>query len=103
MQPVRTKVRQSLLRPLLVLGGERELVFGSGMLAAILVFSLGDLLLGGIGVAFWLLSLIAFQRMAKNDPQMLRVYIRHLNKKIFYPALPHATADDPVIKKYQGS
>jgi len=101
VEPVRTRVRQSLLRPLLVLGGERELVFGSGMLAAILVFSLGDLKLAVIGAAFWCLSLVAFQRMAKHDPQMLRVYIRHLNKKIFYPALPHATAADPIIKKNQ--
>lgn len=101
MQPARTRVRQSLLRPLLILGGERELVFGSGMLAAILVFSLGDLKLAAIGAGFWFLSLIAFQRMAKHDPQMLRVYIRHLNKKIFYPAHPHATAPEPIVKKNQ--
>jgi type IV secretion system protein VirB3 len=99
MEPVRTRVRQSLLRPLLILGSERELVYGSGMICAILVFSLGDLKLALIGVAFWFGSLIAFQRMSKHDPQMTRVYIRHLNKKIYYPALPHASAPDPIIKK----
>jgi type IV secretory pathway TrbD component len=97
----RTRVRQSLLRPLLILGGERELVLGSGMIAAMLIFSLGDLVLAGVGIAFWVVSLIVFQRMAKNDPQLLRVYVRHLNKKIYYPAQSHWNAPEPIIKKQQ--
>ena len=101
MGPVKTRVRQSLLRPLLVLGGERELVFASGMLAAILSFALGDLILTAVGVGFWMISLVAFQRMAKHDPQLSRVYLRHVNKKIFYPAQPHVTALEPEPKKHQ--
>lgn len=101
MQVVRTRVRQSLLRPLLVLGGERELVFLSGMLAAILVLALGDVVLAAVGVAFWLIVLVVLQRMAKHDPQLSRVYLRHLNKKIFYPAQAHATAVEPEVKRQQ--
>ena len=101
MGPVKTRVRQSLLRPLLILGGERELVFASGIVAAILVFSLGDLVLSAIGVAFWLISLVVFQRMAKHDPQLSRVYLRHVNKKIFYPARPHVGSPEPEPKKHQ--
>jgi type IV secretion system protein VirB3 len=99
--PRRTRVRQSLLRPQLVLGGERELVFGSGLLAAMLVFSLGDVKLALLGIAFWMLSLVVFQRMAKADAQLLRVYVRHVNKKIYYPAQPHVTALEPEPKKHQ--
>ncbi len=94
-------MRQSLLRPLLLMGGERELVFGSGLIAAMLIFSMGDLKLAAIGVAFWLFSLFVFQRMAKADPQLLRVYVRHVNKKIYYPAQPHVTALEPQPKKHQ--
>ncbi len=101
MNPRRTRVRQSLLRPLLVLGGERELVFASGMIAAILAFSLGDLVLAAIGIAFWLLALFLLQRMAKHDPQLSRVYIRHVNKRTFYPAAPHLSAPEPEPKKHQ--
>jgi type IV secretory pathway TrbD component len=101
MSPHRTRVRQSLLRPLLVLGGERELVFASGMVAAILAFSLGDLVLAAVGVGFWLLALFVLQRMAKHDPQLSRVYIRHVNKKIFYPAAAHLSALEPEPKKHQ--
>jgi hypothetical protein len=32
---------------------------------------------------------------------MLKVYIRHVNKKLYYPARPHYTAVDPEIKKHQ--
>jgi type IV secretory pathway TrbD component len=98
--PVRSPIRKSLLRPLLVLGGERELVMASGMLTAILVFSVANPIAAGIGIAFWVGSLAVFGRMAKNDPQLLKVYIRHVNKKLYYPARPHFTANDPEIKKH---
>jgi type IV secretion system protein VirB3 len=90
-----------MLRPLLVLGGERELVMASGMIAAILAFTLGDLILAAVGVGFWLLSLLVLQRMAKHDPQLSRIYVRHVNKKIFYPASGHLTAFEPEPKKNQ--
>jgi type IV secretion system protein VirB3 len=84
-----------------MLGGERELVLGSGMISVILVITMGNLVLAAIGIAFWMVSLFAFQRMAKADPQLLRVYIRHVNKKIFYPSQPHFCALEPEPKKQQ--
>jgi type IV secretion system protein TrbD len=99
--PIRTPIRRSLLRPLLVLGGERELVFFSGMVTAILVLSVSNIVAAVMGITFWVVSLAVFSRMAKNDPQLSKTYIRHVNKKIFYPARPHHTAVDPEIKKHQ--
>jgi len=99
--PARSPVRQSLLRPQLVLGGERTLVLASGMIAAVLVFSLGSVAIGAIGVGFWLVALAVLQRMAKHDPELSRVYIRHVNKRIYYPAHPHFSALDPEIKRHQ--
>ena len=98
---VRTTIRRSLLRPQLILGGERELVFMSGMLAAIMIFSLGNIVTGAIGVIFWGACLAVFQRMAKYDPQLTKVYVRHVNKKLFYPARPHWSALEPEPKKHQ--
>ncbi len=71
------------------------------MIAAILAFSLGDILLAAIGIAFWLLSLFVLQRMAKHDPQLSRVYLRHAKTKTFYPAAPHLSAVEPEPKKHQ--
>ncbi len=99
--PARTPVRRSLLRPLLVLGGERELVFLSGMITAVLVFSLANPIAAGVGIAFWAAALAAFGRMARHDSQLTRVYIRHVNKKLYYPAHAHASAVDSEIKKHQ--
>jgi len=99
--PIRTPIRRSLLRPMLALGGERELVFSAGMVAAILILAVGNAVSFGIGIVFWVVSCAVFARMAKHDPQLSKVYIRHVNKKIFYPARPHWTAVDPEIKKHQ--
>ncbi len=84
-----------------MLGAERELVLASGMISVILVITLGNLVLAALGVTFWIVSLFVFQRMAKADPQLLRVYVRHVNKKIFYPAQPHFCALEPEPKKHQ--
>jgi type IV secretory pathway TrbD component len=86
---------------MLVLGAERELVFGSGMIAAMLAFSFGNIVFAGVGVGFWVVSLVVLQRMAKHDAMLSRVYMRHLNKKIFYPAAAHLTASEPPPRKHQ--
>jgi hypothetical protein len=38
--------------------------------------------------------------MAKHDPQLSRVYIRHANKRIYYPASAHSSAPEPEMKKH---
>ena len=102
MATQRTRVRQSLLRPLLIFGAERELVFATGMVTAVLVMALiSELAFAGVAIVFWAITLFALQRMAKNDPQMSQIYIRHLNKKIYYPAAPHLSALEPEPKKHQ--
>jgi type IV secretion system protein VirB3 len=101
MNPIRTRVRQSLLRPLLVFGGERELVIASGMLTAILVLAFADPVLIAIGITFWLLVLGLLQKMGKYDPQLSQLYRRHVNRKVFYPAQPHMVTVEPPLKKQQ--
>ena len=94
-------MRQSLLRPQLLLGCERELIFASGMLTMMVAFSMGPSLLLVFPIGVWIICLAVLQRMAKHDPQMSRVYVRHVNKKIYYPAAAHFTAKEPEPKKHQ--
>ena len=94
-------MRQSLLRHQLMLGGERELIFASGMLTLMLSFSSGASFMLVFPIGAWILCLGILQRMAKHDPQLSRVYVRHVNKKIYYPAFPHFTALEPESKKHQ--
>jgi type IV secretion system protein TrbD len=91
-QPRAIPIHLSLIRPILLMGAERELVLISGILAAVLVMSLARLLFTIIGVVFWALSLGALQRASKSDPQFTRVYLRHTRYRAYYAAQSRATS-----------
>ena len=80
------------MRPILLMGAERELLLTSGVIAAVLVLSLQQLLFTVVGVVFWCLSLAALQRAAKADPQFSRVYLRHARYRAYYAAQSRVTA-----------
>lgn len=82
----RTAIRQSLNRPDLLIGGERELVLSSGLLSFTLIFVGVSLLTTVVAVALWTTALYILRRMAKVDPQLSRVYVRHLRYSKYYPA-----------------
>lgn len=92
----RVPLHQSLVRPLLVAGGERDAVFALWFvcIAAPILFSLWlipiSLLVGGVGQSF-------LRSMAKRDPQSLGVVRRHWGQQAFYSA--GATAYAPVKYK----
>lgn len=86
-QTLRTiPVRQSLLRPNLLMGGERTFVLLNGSLAAALILGVGTWSAAVIGAllcsfAHWCLVLLA-----KRDPQMSQVFRDVLHQQLFYPA-----------------
>lgn len=84
-----TQVRHALHRPNLMLGCDRELVLFSGLLCGVLIYTA---LTGGY-VFIALLAAYAWKRvvgylreMAKADPRMRQIYIRHLLYRPYYPA-----------------
>ncbi len=91
-RPRTIPIHLSLMRPILLMGGERELVLLAAIIAAVLVLSLERLIFTVIGVVFWSLSLAALQRAAKADPQFSRVYVRHARYRAYYAAQSRATA-----------
>jgi type IV secretory pathway TrbD component len=88
----RIAIHRSLNRPHLLLGAERSLVLLAGLVTALLVFS-GNISAVSIvlAVVFWTGSFWALVRMAKADPQMSRVYQRHIQYRAYYSA--HACVD----------
>jgi type IV secretion system protein TrbD len=70
----------------LFMGGDRELVMFSGLLAGALVFSAQDLMAGVFGALLWFGALYAFRLMAKSDPKMRFVFLRQRRYKKYYPA-----------------
>jgi len=79
-------IHQSLHRHTHVLGAEREPV----MTAALIAFLVG---VGGMtaisaisAISFWIIAVVALRRMAKADPVMSRVWLRHIKQQDYYPA-----------------
>lgn len=84
--PRRIPIHRSLNRPTLLLGGDRELVMGAGLLAGILIFSLGTWWGVAMGICFWLSAMAVLSRFGKADPQLRAVFIRHRKYQGYFPA-----------------
>ena len=79
-------IHQSANRPNQILGGDRELVLVSVLVAVSLAFSLASLWGVALSIGFWISAVAVFQRMGKADPMMRHVYMRHIRYRSFYPA-----------------
>jgi type IV secretion system protein TrbD len=82
----RVTLHRAGIRPHLFLGGDRELVLFSGLIAAVLIFSCFQVLTIAAGVTLWMVSPWLFRRMAKADPRMRFIYMRQLLYQRYYPA-----------------
>ncbi len=70
----------------LFMGGDRELVMFSGLLAFALVFAAQSLIATVLGVAVWFVLVSLLRLMAKADPKMRFIYLRHRLYNGYYPA-----------------
>lgn len=70
----------------LFMGGDRELVMFAGLLAGALIFSAQDLRATVFGVMLWVAALCMLRLMAKADPKLRHVYLRHRRYRGYYPA-----------------
>ena len=79
-------IHQSLHRHAHVLGAEREPVMTSALIA--LLVGVGGLtFISAISaLIFWIVCIFALRRMAKADPVMIRVWMRHIKQQDYYPA-----------------
>ncbi|WP_137136657.1 conjugal transfer protein TrbD [Rhizobium sp. FKY42] len=82
----RSRVHRALSRPNMLMGVDRELVLVTALAAVILIFVVLTWYAALFGIAVWLVAVAALRMMAKADPLMRRVYIRHISYKTFYRA-----------------
>lgn len=82
----RIPIHRALNRPNLLAGGEREWMLLSGLITLILVVVAQGWLPSLIGVTVWLFAIYGLREMAKVDPQMTKVYLRHVRYQEYYPA-----------------
>lgn len=79
-------LRRAGNRDSLFMGGDRELVMFSGLLAGALIFSAQDMTATVFGIVLWFGALFACRLMAKADPKLRHVYLRHRRTTSYYPA-----------------
>lgn len=84
----RSRIHRALSRPNLLMGADRELVLLTALAAIILIFVVLTWYAALSGIAIWLVAVAALRMMAKTDPLMRRVYLRHISYKASY----HATS-----------
>lgn len=82
-------IRKSGNRDNLFLGGDRELVMFSGLCAFTLIVTAQEWTAFFVGTGIWFSAIAALRIMAKADPKMRWVYLRHRRYQRYYPA--HST------------
>lgn len=80
-------VHQSLTRPVLLAGAERQLAIANWITAAALILGGGlHWYTAGMGAFLLTVGHWALVQAAKFDPQLSQVYIRHIRYQEYYPA-----------------
>ena len=80
----RTRIHRALSRPNLLMGADRELVLVTGLASIILIFVVLTWVSALFGLAVWTVIVGLLRMMAKADPQMRRVYLRHITYRPHY-------------------
>lgn len=80
----RSRIHRALSRPNLLMGADRELVLLTGLAAVILIFVVLTWFSALFGIAVWIAVVAALRMMAKADPLMRKVYVRHIGYRQNY-------------------
>lgn len=100
-EPRQIPIHKSLQRFVLIAGADRELVImNAGISLGIIIsskFSLYGWVIGGLlGIVIHLGLVI----IAKIDPQMREVYLRHIQYQDYYPARAHEEAKPGIVRRW---
>lgn len=79
-------VYRSLIRPMLVMGCERELILTAALAAGFLVVVIKTWASVIAGILLWLGAAAGLSQLAKIDAQMSSIFRRHIKYVHFYPA-----------------
>jgi type IV secretory pathway TrbD component len=82
----RTPIHESLNRPILLMGGERNLVLMLAVIAGVFILSLAKLWAAMVGLTIWTIGQWALARAASYDPQLSKTGPRSLRYRRHYPA-----------------
>lgn len=92
-------IYRAFSRPNTILGCEREPLLMTGLVAATLIFVAATLPTLIIGLILWFICYGLLRKMAKADPQMSKLYIKHIRYQRYYPAHSTPFADSTIHKR----
>lgn len=79
-----SRIHRALSRPNHLMGADRELVLLTGLAAVILMFVVLTWYSMLVGIVIWIVVVGALRLMAKADPMMRQVYLRHIRYQPTY-------------------
>jgi type IV secretory pathway TrbD component len=95
----RSPFHRVLHRPNLFLGGERNLVMSTLVICGGFAISSQSWWAAGIAAVVWFVTIGCFRQMAKIDPYLSNIYLRHIKYQSYYaPRSRPARIDTGVIK-----
>jgi len=94
-----TPLFQSMTRPILMMGGERENIILLACLS-LMIWTVGrDVFSFIIAISIWSVGWIASKMAAKTDPWATKVFIKSLSYQDFYPAREKINTPKCAIKR----
>ncbi len=81
---VHSRIHRALSRPNHLMGADRELVLLTGLATVILMFVVLTWYSVLLGLAIWIAVVGVLRIMAKADPMMRQVYLRHIGYRPSY-------------------
>ena len=94
-----TPVLQSMTRPILILGGERENIILLACLSLSLCTAGRDFWSFILAVLIWVVGVIASKLTAKSDPWATKIFLRSLAYQDFYAARERINTPGCVLKR----
>jgi type IV secretion system protein VirB3 len=98
-QKTGTPLLQSLTKPILLLGGERENIILLACLALSLCTVGRDFLSIVLALLVWIVGIITSKLTAKTDPWATKVFLRSLLYRDFYSARERINTPPCVLKR----
>ncbi|MDD5406956.1 MAG: conjugal transfer protein TrbD [Sulfurovaceae bacterium] len=85
-------IYRALNKPMLFMGGERELMMLAALVSLTLIFVALSVQSAILGIVLWLFAAAVLRMMAKKDPLMSKIFVRQARYKKYYRAVASATA-----------
>ena len=83
-------IHRSLNRINTFMGGDREIVMCSALIAFVAIFFGQSVTSAALGISFWLIVLTAARQINKADPMMRKVYLANLKfRQGYFPPRTH--------------